>query len=309
MCPVKTNPLHPQRLQPGDCIAVAAPASPFDLKKFESGLQILDRMGFELKVPWQIFKKNGYLAGSDHRRADLLMSQFKDPSVKAIFCARGGFGSLRILEGIDWACIRENPKLVVGFSDITALLLALWQRAGLVCIHGPVVTSLAEVDGDCIDSLKAALMGERSVSLASTEPRTIRGGLARGTVAGGNLTTLCHLLATDYEPDLTDTILFLEDRGEAPYRIDRMLTQMKLAGCFEKISGLMLGRFDECGDEADIFQRLDQLVPEDVPIVGGFPVGHAGNNHTVVVGLSASLDADRGVLHYGRCTTVDPQPS
>ena len=304
MNPSKDKPIRPPRLNPDDTIGIVAPASPFDQDIFNRGLNILESMGFRTVVPDEVFEKNGYLAGSDALRAKLVERLFKDPSVNAIVCAKGGFGCLRILPLLDFDVMRENPKVFIGLSDITALLAAITARSGLVTFHGPVVTTLAEAPEFTRHSLMAAISTDTHLEVTPGNAVTIKSGNARGPVIGGNLTTLCHLLGTPFEPNFDNHILLLEDRGEAHYRIDRMLFQMKLAGCFEGIAGLILGSFKECGALDGIYQIFqEQFQDLQIPILAGFDIGHGKQNMTIPFGMAATLDADKQILSFDQPAT------
>jgi muramoyltetrapeptide carboxypeptidase len=284
---------------PGDTVGIAAPASSFDDDLFHSGIEILRSMGFQTLVPDDIFIKKGYLAGSDASRARVLNRLFADPAVKAVMCARGGFGSMRILPMLDFEAIRKNPKIFIGFSDISALLWGIYRKCGLAVYHGPVITTLGNADPKTRESLSAILLSDRIPEIKPEKGITLRSGTASGTLIGGNLTTLCHLTGTAFAPDFGEHILLLEDRGEAAYRIDRMLTQMKLAGCFDRLAGLVLGSFDDCGREDEIFRIVRNIFKEKkLPILAGIDAGHGMPNITVPFGISASLDADRQVLSF-----------
>jgi muramoyltetrapeptide carboxypeptidase len=302
---LKINPIRPPRLKPGDTIGIVAPAGSFDRKIFAQGLYILESMGFQTRVPDEIFEKNCYLAGSDAHRAGLVMRFFEDQSVNALVCARGGFGSLRILPLLDFDTIRQNPKVIVGYSDITALLAAITAKSGLVTFHGPLVTTLANASETTCSSLLAAISSNTIVELKPTRSIPLKSGRSRGRMIGGNLTTLCHLLATPFEPKFESRILLLEDRGEAHYRIDRMLFQMKLAGCFKGIAGLILGSFEDCGSLDGIFKIFEEQFKDiPVPILAGFDIGHGQQNMTIPFGLEASLDADKQILSFDQPATI-----
>ena len=293
------QPTRPRALKPGDTLGIAAPASPFDRKSFEAGVQVLKTMGFHLVAPEDLFEKNGYLAGTDHQRADQLTRLFTDPAIDGIICARGGYGSMRILPLLDAALLAKHPKALVGFSDITALLAYLVHRCRLVAFHGPSVTTLGNGDPATRERFLGAVATCEALTLTPGCPQTIRVGSATGNFFCGNLTVLCHLTGTGYQPDLTDHILMIEDRGEAPYRIDRMLTQMRQAGCFEGLAGLALGTFTDCGS-ADEIQRIvsDRMDGLDIPILAGFDVGHAAVNLTLPVGVPATLDTASETLVF-----------
>lgn len=295
----------PARLSPGDTIGIVAPAGPFDNETFERGIRVLIDMGFEVAVPPGLLKADGYLAGPDSHRAEFVNQLFADPSVDAIICARGGYGSLRILPLLDYATIANNPKIFIGFSDITALLTVLFVRCGLVTFHGPVVTSLADASAETGRSLFQAVSSDILLEYSLVNGKTVRSGCAAGVVGGGNLTTLCHLVGTPFAPDFNGKILFLEDRAEAPYRIDRMLAHMKLAGCFEGLAGIVLGSFEACGPMEDVIRIVaDAFADKPFPILAGFDAGHGQNNFTLPFGIPAVLDADGHCLSYQRAATT-----
>ena len=305
MNPSNQTATRPPRLKPGDTIGIVAPAGPFDRDLFVHGLSALHAMGFQTRVPDEVYDKTGYLAGSDAQRARLVNQLFQDPDLQAIVCARGGFGCLRMLPLVDFDIIRIHPKVFVGFSDITALLVAITDRSGLVTFHGPMVTPLATAPESTRSSLVAAIASDSPLEIAPAAGVVVQAGRATGPVMGGNLATLCHTLGTPFETRFKDHILLFEDRGEAPYRIDRMLSQMKLAGCFEGIAGLVLGSFENCGaldGIYQIFQEHFQDIP--VPILGGFDVGHGKQNLTVPFGLAATLDTDQQILAFAQPATV-----
>ena len=300
------RPLVAPRLRPGDTIGITAPASPFDHEQFYLGVGLLETAGFKVLVPKNLFLKNGYLAGTDAQRAELFMDMFTDPIVNAVLCARGGFGSMRILPLIDYDCIREKPKIVVGFSDLTALLAALYSRCGLVTFHGPVVAGLPGLDEQSLVALLSAIAGPAPVDISAEHGETVSPGSGTGPVLAGNLTTLCHLIGTPYMPPTQGHLLLLEDRGEAPYRLDRMLSQLRLAGCFETIAGLAFGSFDDCGQPDELSRIVeDHFTDKRFPVLTGLDVGHGKRNLTIPIGITATLDADRRRLTYHRPATTE----
>lgn len=299
------KPLVPRRLKSGDTVAVTAPSSPFDVAEMERGLGIIRSMGFKVRIPQGLFNRNGYLAGCDRHRANAVNRLFSDPAVDAIACARGGFGGLKILPFLDFAAVRDNPKIFIGFSDITSLLSAFYSRCGLVTFHGPVCASLGGAATRTREALRAAVASDAIINVNAANPVVIKPGRAAGPVLGGNLNTLCHLLGTPYQPNFEGCIVFLEDINEAPYRIDRILTQMKLAGCFQGVAGLVLGSFKKCGSFNKIGKIFEETFAElDIPVVGGFAMGHGRHNITIPLGLGATLDGSRGRLTFDRAPTV-----
>jgi muramoyltetrapeptide carboxypeptidase len=303
LAPGRPAPLLPRRLRPGSVIGVAAPASPFERDALERGVRALREMGFEVRFSEDLFDSCGYLAGLDEHRAAAFNRLVADPQIDAIMCARGGYGSLRILPLLDYALVAEHPKAVIGFSDVTALLWSLYSRCGLVGFHGPLVTTLADAAPADRCALWNAVAAEERLRLRFETASAIRPGRTCAPVAGGNLTTLCHLLGTPFAPAFRDHIVFLEDRGEAPYRIDRMLTQMKMAGCFGGMQGLVLGSFDDCGAREEVWRIVAEVFGEaQWPILAGIDAGHSGPNVTMPLGVEAVLDAEGRTLVFERAT-------
>jgi muramoyltetrapeptide carboxypeptidase len=295
----------PSRLKSGDKIGIAAPAGPFDRETFLRGIHIFEEKGLEVFLPDGLLDATGYLAGSDKHRAQLVNQLFADNSIDAIICARGGYGSLRILSLLDYNIIAENPKVFIGFSDISALLTVFFDRCGLVTFHGPVVTSLADANEFTIRSLFQTITSDGKLAIEVPNGITINPGTGSGILVGGNLATLCHLAGTPFAPSFRNKILFLEDRAEAPYKIDRMLMQMRLADCFEGLAGLVLGSFEDCGPVEGIVKIVKDIFGDfQIPIVAGLDAGHSGTNLTLPIGIEATLDADRQLLSYHRAATT-----
>jgi muramoyltetrapeptide carboxypeptidase len=297
--------IRPPRLKAGDTIGIAAPSGPFENHLFEQGMDVLRGMGFKVHIPEAIFQRNGFLAGPDEARADVINTLFADPGIQGILCARGGYGATRVLPHLDWDVIRRHPKAFVGFSDITVLHCVLRTFANLVSFHGPMGTTLGNAPKPWRTMLQQALTSESPLRLAPPGVTVLNHGQATGPVVGGNLTLLCHLVGTPYAPSFQDGILFVEDVTEAPYRIDRMLVQMTLAGCFDGVAGLVLGQFEDCGQAAeihDVFMRT--FGSRDIPIVGGFPIGHGTANATLPIGLEARLTTRPLRLAYLEAATA-----
>ncbi len=301
--------IKPQILREGDTIGIAAPASPFDRQAFDKGVETLESMGFQVKIPEAIFHTEGYLAGSDADRAALVMELFQDDALRAIFCARGGFGSMKLLPLLDFDAMARHPKILVGFSDITALLVAIYKYCGMVTFHGPLVTTLGKGSGKTSKALLEAISSPTPLTLTPDDPVVLAQGQASGPVVGGNLTMLTHLMGTPYEPPLDGHILFLEDRGEAPYRIDRMLTQLDLGGHLDRIAGLVLGSFEGCGPLDEVCHIVKAVFQNtEIPILAGFDLGHGQDNMTVPLGLDADLDTEEGTLRFKKPAVVGATP-
>jgi muramoyltetrapeptide carboxypeptidase len=290
---------RPPRLAAGDRIAVVAPAGPFDSEKFEIGLAVMRTWGLIPEPAPHVYDRRSHLAGSDTDRAADLAACLADPDLKAIICARGGYGCLRLLPLMADVGLDGPAKWLVGFSDITALHQYIHQRVGWATLHGPMVTTLASADAATRDHLWSLLSGAGEAPLSYPLGEVLLPGVARGVIIGGNLTTLSHLLGTPYQPDFTDCLLFLEDVGEAPYRIDRILTQMALAGCLKGLAGVALGQFTDCGAWEAIRQIFkERLAPYGIPLAAGLAAGHGSPNMALPLGMTATLDTDALVLVY-----------
>ncbi|MCK6551878.1 LD-carboxypeptidase [Myxococcota bacterium] len=282
-------------------LGVFAPSSPFDPERFERGLAILATLGFRTKLHPQVTAKNGFLAGTDAERAAALDALLDDDDVDAIIAARGGYGVHRLLHLVDPAHIRRAAKPIVGFSDVTALHALVQGKAGLESIHGPVVTQLASLGPEDHAALVDALAG-RYGALAYTSDRTpVHAGRATGVLTGGCLSVLTPLVGTDllFVPD--GAILLLEDVGEAPYRVDRMLTHLRLAGVLDRVAGVAVGDFVGCETQRPGEQSIDDVLAErlgdlGVPVLTGLPFGHGARNRAIPLGATATLDATAGRL-------------
>ncbi|MEW6262059.1 MAG: LD-carboxypeptidase [Thermodesulfobacteriota bacterium] len=293
----KLRLIRPPALAEGDLIGLAAPAGPFPLDRFEAGRARIETLGFKTFSPRQVFERQDYLAGSDRNRIRTFTALAGNKRVSAIMAIRGGYGSLRLLDRLDLGMIQERPKIIIGFSDLTALLLHLYRTVGLVTFHGPMAASLAEADEDTAGHLRRLITGQRVFPLPLEAAGIIKPGRAEGYLLGGNLTMIVHLLAAGRLPDLKDAILFLEDTGEAPYRLDRMLTTLRLAGILDRLRGLIFGRFEDCGTQEEIDRVLRlALVKFAGPVVTGFPLGHGRRNLALPLGPLAVLDTRAGLL-------------
>jgi muramoyltetrapeptide carboxypeptidase len=297
--PIRLKTIKSRCLKQGDTFGIVAPAGSFDRKRFDSGVRILHDMGFKTTVDERIFGRSGYLAGTDDQRAGQLEQMIDDDRVDAIICARGGFGCLRMLPHLDFEGAQRNAKPLVGFSDITALHQALFMQAGLVTFHGPTVTTLAHSDAASWQSMLHAMTQPDPVRLDLSQANIVQEGVAHGMFLGGNLTTLSHLVGTPFMADLTGCLLLLEETGEKPYRIDRMLTHLRLAGCLDALAGLVMGTFNDCGAAAEIEALvLHHFGGDQIPIVSEVSIGHGRCNLTVPLGLPAELDTNKGVLIF-----------
>jgi len=283
------------RLQPNQTVGIIAPASPVNQSEISEGLKLLESFPLKIKQGEHIFDHLNYLAGSDDDRVSDIHRMFSDPEIKAIFCARGGYGSARLLNDIDFDLIRKNPKIIVGFSDLTALLLAAFNKSGLITIHGPTLSDLPRnKNWEHLSSLIATLY---KPEIFFKQGKEINKGIARGNLLGGNLSTLCSLLDTPFLPSFEGVILFLEEKGESPYKLDRMITQLLLSGRLNRLSALIIGQLEDCGDMEIINSMLqERLGSLTIPVVTGLPVGHGNENISLPLGLPAVLDTERMLL-------------
>ncbi|MFO0573549.1 MAG: LD-carboxypeptidase [Polyangia bacterium] len=298
----------PRALGPGSHLRLIAPAGPFDRDAFQVAVERLRRR-FTVTYDDGIFDRQAYLAGDDARRLGELRAALADPAVDALVAARGGYGAMRLLPGLDVAEVAQARKLLVGFSDLTALH-ALWQRAGLRSLHASMIAALGRLPEQRLERWSAALRGELPVE--EIPGRWSTRGKVVAEVVGGNLAVLCALLGTPYFPPVDGAILLLEDIGEAPYRVDRMLTSLRLAGIFARTAGVLLGDFTRCEPQRD-GRTVDEVLRERLgdlacPVLCGLAVGHGDSeNLEVPLGALAELDADRGCVTFLQ-GAVEPRP-
>jgi muramoyltetrapeptide carboxypeptidase len=287
----------PPFLQKGDTIGIATPASPYKHQAFQEGLDLLRQWGFQTVLGRKRISRAGYLAGTDRERAEELMELFLNQEIKAILCSRGGYGAMRILDHLDFKKIKDHPKLFMGFSDITVLLMALWKKAGLLAFHGPMVTSLSRLKPQSLIRFQATLEGNYRLEVPLNKKKVLFPGSAQGVLWGGNLTLLVHLIGTPYEPAWERAILFLEDCGEEPYRLDRLFMHLKLRGSLEKISALLLGQFTGSKTGELSMNRIKEILGDmNIPVWTGLPVGHGTQNIPLPIGAPAFLDGKKGLL-------------
>ncbi|MCC7467171.1 MAG: LD-carboxypeptidase [Saprospiraceae bacterium] len=308
----KPRLIKPRRLQSGATVAVIAPSSPPREEKLIKGLENLRGFGFNLVEGKSLRAQNGHLAGTDAERLADLHWAFQDPAIDAIWCIRGGYGAGRLLPSVDYALIKQHPKPLIGYSDITALHVAIHQETGLVTFHGPVAAG--EYPEDTTAWWKSVLMepqlpleikaNQAEVALLPVEfqPFTITPGTASGTLTGGNLALLAAMTGTPFAPVFRNKIVFLEDVGEQPYRIDRMLTQLLQGTDLMEAAGIALGVFNECLPKPGSFSLSlqdtlrDRLGNLGIPVAYGIPFGHVDHQATLPYGIKARLDADNQAL-------------
>ena len=297
----------PRALKKGDTIGVVAPASPVDKEKADMAAGALEELGFKAVLGESCYGKYGYLSGSDELRAGDINSMFKDKNIDGIFCLRGGYGALRILDMLDYEMIRKNPKVFAGYSDITAIHGALGRKCGLVTFHGPMVAS-SMIDGFdeySRDVFMRAITSKQPLG-AICNPcgeavKCLVPGEAGGKLTGGNLTLISLTLGTPYEIDTKDKLLFIEDVGEATYRIDGMLSHLKLAGKLDECRGIILGNFKNCSPKNERDLSLMEVIrdiiePLGKPVVYNLLSGHCVPNITLPLGVHARMDAECGLI-------------
>ena len=290
--------IRPKKLSQGDKVGVVAPAGPVDLQELAAGLKVVRGMGFQPVLGDHVKDRQHFLAGKDKDRAGDLMAMFEDPEIRGIFCARGGYGANRILPLLDSRIIRKNPKVVVGSSDITLLLIYLIQKCGLVAFHGPMVSGSFGCKPMKISKTQFRKMVtgvKEGGLLTAPQAHVLQEGTARGRLVGGCLTLLCRSLKTPYEIQTQGGILLIEDINEPAYRIDGMLWQLKTAGKFRGVKGIVFGemvncRFDE-GQKGQLDDLIRDMLPKrSIPVLTHCPVGHGNEMWTLPLGIEATLD-------------------
>lgn len=291
----------PKGLGPGSTIGIVAPASAAFSSEIGDFMSLCASWGIKTKLGRNISRRSGYLSASDEHRAAEFMEAIEDPAIDAVVCARGGYGVMRILPLLDFSAIRQASKAIMGFSDITALLVAVNQMTGLVTFHGPVASST--FDSFTVRSLESVVLRTQpSESFQDQRLTTIQPGSAQGRLTGGNLAMIVSTLGTRYEVDTRDAILFLEEINEEPYRIDRMLTQLWLAGKLQTCKAIAFGNFRNCeakgisisGPSFTLSQVFhERIAPLGIPAVYGLPFGHVKSKLTLPLGIRAELDATK----------------
>ncbi len=286
----------PRQLRPGDRVAVVAPAGPADPGRLGAGLRILEEWGLEVQPPADLAASEvPWVAGSDEARAAALERAWVDGEVRAVFATRGGFGSHRLVDLLDWRTLAQTgPAWLVGYSDVTALHQAFASRLGVATVHGPGVASLPRLSASALDALRALLFEARVDPLSGVP---VVAGLAAGPLVGGNLAVLAASAGTGGIHAARDSIALLEDVNEQPYRLDRLLTQLVRSGWLDGVRGIACGRFTDCGEPAAVRRVLEaRLGPLGVPLVLDLPLGHDDDTRSVVLGRRATLDATAGIL-------------
>ncbi len=296
--------LKSKTLRRGSKIGIIAPASPIkDPAALETGVEILEEHGYQAVLGESLHPAEAYLAGSDFERRVDLERLWRDESIDAIWCLRGGYGSVRVLPDLYLGLIEKRPKILVGFSDITGIELGLWSLTGLVSFHGPVLTTL---ESDFTISQAFRMLSGEAVGTSLPWPEAdksgyvlFRDGVVTGPLLGGNLSLICSLLGTCYFPNLEGAILFLEETEEPAYRIDRMLTQLLLSGALEAVAGVIVGRCQPVpgkGEKEIIEVFAERLGKLRCPAAYGFPIGHIRDQWTLPQGITFEADLGKGEL-------------
>ena len=302
--------IRPPALPPGGRVGVAAPSGPVDAVRLCNGLGVLREEGLEVVLAPGLLERSGFLAGEDAVRLAGLQGLLDDPGIDAVLCARGGYGAMRLLPGLELGGLRGRPKALVGFSDVTALHLAL-SAAGLVSFHGPLVEcgEGPEASADLramVGLLRGAAAG--TPLAAAAPPGVLHPGHARGRLVGGNLSLLASTVGTPWEVRTDGAIMLLEDVGEPPYRLDRYLTQLALAGRLRSAAGFLIGELVDCGGGPEALDVVaSHLVPLGRPCLAGLPLGHGSRRATVPLGAVVELDADAGTVTLGEPATDPPR--
>ena len=306
------NLLVPSKLNKGDLIGVVSPASPIDdASRIERGVRYLEGLGYRVLVGSNVGKTKGYLAGTDEERAADLHAMFSNKQVKAVISVRGGYGTPRLLRLLNYRLIARNPKIFVGFSDITALHLALWKKCRMITFHGPMlgVDMATGMDHFTEELFWQTVTSEKKlgkVSLADELPAVaLHPGSSSGRLLGGNLSLIVSLLGTPFQPEFTRSVLFIEEVGEEPYRIDRMLTQLNNASILAKSRAILTGQFSDCQpkDPSKPSSSVEELLREIAftlrrPFLSNLPFGHVARKMTLPIGIRVKVDATSGILEY-----------
>lgn len=297
--------IKPQRLNIGDTVGVIAPASPPDQEKLKQGIQFLEKFGLKVKLGKNLKKKVGYLAGTDRERLEDFHEMFRDKDVKAVFCARGGYGTSRFASMIDYELIKKNPKIFWGYSDITFLHTAIYQETGLITFHGPMIaTDLGE---EIVDPISKQYFGHLfdAEEIIYTEKisslEVLVEGVACGSIVGGNLSIIASTLGTPYEINTNGNLLFIEEINEEPRLVDRMLNQLYLGGKFNKLAGIVIGDFHQCISNTENSFTLDEILNHymnlaNKPAVKGFKIGHCTPHVAIPLGSHAVINTFDKIL-------------
>ncbi|UYX53823.1 LD-carboxypeptidase [Bacillus thuringiensis] len=293
--------IYPNALKKGDTVMIIAPSGPPTLENVLKGVNVLQEMGLSVTIGKSVYEKYGYLAGSDQVRLDDIHEAFTNTEVKAVFCVRGGYGSARLLPYIQYEIIQRNPKIFWGYSDITALHTAFSRYAELVTFHGPMIEELGKgIDSLSLSSFNQLFHPYSSILYASECIVPSSACTATGTLVGGNLAVLTSVIGSHYEISTANTLLLLEDIGEEPYRIDRMLNQLLLSGKFNECNGVIFSSCHDCNPSkpSQSLQTIlyEYFMPYDIPVLFGLPIGHISPNIGIPLGATATINTNNKTL-------------
>lgn len=308
--------IKPQALKKGDLVGLIAPSSPASKEKLAGAIRILEEIGLQVKVGKTCTATHGYLSGSDELRAGEMNEMFRDKEIKGIVCLRGGYGTPRILDRLDYEAIRENPKIFVGFSDITAVHTAIQNRAGLITFHGPMGAIMGGPDFTdyskkaWVDMLFGVTGAEELFNPVGEELIGFQGGVASGRLCGGNLSLIADTMGTPYEIDTKGKILFIEEIEEPPRQIDRMMTELRLAGKLRDAAGIIYGDWCDCvekeGSETlSLEYVLQDFLPPEMPVLMNLRAGHCEPQMTLPMHCLVEIDGQKGTLRLLEKPTAD----
>lgn len=301
--------IKPPALKKGDVIGIVSPASsPDDFSRIDKGVAYLESLGYRVKLGKHIYRRNGYLSANDDERAEDLNEMFSDPQVRAIICVRGGYGTPRILDKINYSAIRKNPKIFVGYSDITALQLAIFKKTGLITFSGPMLAVDIYSDFDpYAEEFFWRILTSKSDKIQIKNPddkdiSVLSHGKSTGILLGGNLSLLASVIGTKFQPDFSNSVLVVEDIGEEPYRIDRYFSQLKNSGVLSKIKACVLGQFTDCAPkEPEKSLTLEQIFQDylgnlKIPVIANLSYGHIPKKITLPIGAKIRIDTKRKMI-------------
>jgi len=309
---IPSTRIFPKRLKKGNLIGLATPSGTITKKQLLETVEKLEEFGFRVYYQDSVLSQYGYFAGTDKERADELMHLFTNIDVDAILCVRGGYGSIRILDLLDYNLIQQNPKTLIGYSDITAPLISIYERTGLITFHGPV--GISTFNNFTVNAIERVLMQpqkhykylyERDLNTQQNteyDIYTITGGKAEGKLIGGNISVIVSMIGSDFEPDFEDKIVYLEEIDEKTYKVDKMLFHLLYATNLKKAAGIAMGVFDGCNKPTDgpalsLKQAIsDLLKPLEIPVLYGLPFGHISSKITIPNGIKARLNANKMTL-------------
>lgn len=300
--------MKPDRLRKGDTIGIVSPARWMDEEELRKTSAVFEQMGFQVRIAPQNLLRQNQFSGSANEQARAVEEMFSEPQIRAIVCARGGYGTLRIVDLLDYDLIAGNPKIFMGYSDITALLISIWQKTGLVTFHGPMLHSFTDkADPFTLRYLRHSLSDPLPYQVAfdsASRVRTLRPGMAEGELFGGNLSILVNLIGTPNDFDTRGMILFIEDVDEYYYSLERMLLHLKRSGKFDEIAGLIVGEMVNMKDNEVLFGKdvagivMDVLGDSHFPVIMNFPCGHGNEQLTIPISVKARLECSREGSHF-----------